>query len=963
VRPSRLTGALARLGSPWVVLPAAVGVLAALTLGFGVPLVVTGLLAGVALLFLLLHPVAATLITLFLVYANVPVLASRLYGVPTPVAASTALLLALPLAHHLVLRRAPIRADRTFALMLLLLAVMAASATLAPAPDVAVARIRVFVVEGIVLYWLVVNVVRDLATFRRVVWTLLAAGALLGGLGAWQAVSDSYGREFGGLAHRETEVRLSEQTTPDEPTEVRVSNRASGPVDDPNRFGQILIVLLPLALFCYRTVGSRIGKMGAAAAGALVLGGIVLTYSRGAFLVLVALALAAVWMRWLRASHVLAGGLALVVALPFIAPTYRDRIASIGGARALLEDHANVQADGAIRGRTTEMLAAMHAFIDHPVLGVGPGQYAPVYSVEYQTRPGIAFRDLRVPRRAHSLYLEMAAELGALGLAVFLSIVGLLLRDLVRARRRSGSPETTELATALAFGLVAYLGTAAFLHLSFERYFWLLLAVVSAGVHVIGRGDAVAARAPERPPPFRIPTLRTPRLGPLRPVAALERLAGSWRLAAATRQARGGWRPATVVRRAGRSWRPRGAFSSARAWASAALDRGRAAASAANAGVQQIGGAALAALQLVGSRIEAAVEALGATALAGCGRVRSRWPSALRETRDALRPDLPPSWLLLAERAARACRAALRRARAAASAAWSRYFFRALDAVLTAPAAEDPQRSLGGIFVPIRQAHFKRIQTAANALEARWPRLALHIRESLVREQTLAFAAFGRPELLGYGAGSTVYRMPVGPGGDGDAVLKVLRRSLGRSPRRVLAEARAAQASYRRLAELYAGGDLVVPTRYLVLQAPLLGQPAAACLQPCLCGEMRDLFEHKDRELLGLLLEDPTLAGQFRLFARRTAECARKTRRCIDLIGHSNVLILRTPEGPRMRIIDFGVMQLDDLLLQRPRVALEIRRRIARLVRLDAALTFRTRRARPARPHTGPQPGDPACPR
>jgi hypothetical protein len=276
---------------------------------------------------------------------------------------------------------------------------------------------------------------------------------------------------------------------------------------------------------------------------------------------------------------------------------------------------------------------------------------------------------------------------------------------------------------------------------------------------------------------------------------------------------------------------------------------------------------------------------------------------------------------------------------AAANAASSRYVFRALDAVITAPVAQDRSGSFGRVFLPLRQAHFKRVQTAANALEARWPQLSSHIRERLVRGERLAFSAYRPPELLGYGAGSTVFRMPADAAPGEDAVLKVLRRSLGREPGYVLAEAREAQALYRRFATLYDGADLVVPTHYLVLQAPLLGRPAAACLQPCLTGALRDLFEFTDEELLTLLHEHAGLATQFRLFVQRTVQSVRATHSCIDLVGHSNVLILPTPEGPRIRIIDFGVMELDDLFRQRPRVAREVRRRIARLVRLDAALS------------------------
>src|SRR5690606_215528 len=105
------------------------------------------------------------------------------------------------------------------------------------------------------------------------------------------------------------------------------------------------------------------------------------------------------------------------------------------------------------------------------------------------------FRQIDTTRRAHSLYLEMAAELGVLGLGLLLSIFGVQLAMLGRARRvwRNRMPEFSELATALSLSLVSFLGTSLFLHLSYQRYLWLLLAICSAAIAVLaGRRSGYA---------------------------------------------------------------------------------------------------------------------------------------------------------------------------------------------------------------------------------------------------------------------------------------------------------------------------------------------------------------------------------------------------------------------------------------------------------------------------------------
>ena len=85
------------------------------------------------------------------------------------------------------------------------------------------------------------------------------------------------------------------------------------------------------------------------------------------------------------------------------------------------------------------------------------------------------------------MYLEIAAESGLLGLSVFLTIIAWLLRSLWRARHRlvAVDAQDADLAAALWLGLLAYLCTGVFLHLSYQRYYWFLVALAGAAVHVL----------------------------------------------------------------------------------------------------------------------------------------------------------------------------------------------------------------------------------------------------------------------------------------------------------------------------------------------------------------------------------------------------------------------------------------------------------------------------------------------
>src|SRR5206468_11309395 len=114
--------------------------------------------------------------------------------------------------------------------------------------------------------------------------------------------------------------------------------------------------------------------------------------------------------------------------------------------------------DGAVRGRITEMMAAVRVFVDHPVIGVGPGMF-PAYSEQYGNKDPL--RRLESGRRAHSLYLEIAAENGVLGLVLFLAALANTLVALAAARRacQETDPELANLATSYLLALLCYLTT------------------------------------------------------------------------------------------------------------------------------------------------------------------------------------------------------------------------------------------------------------------------------------------------------------------------------------------------------------------------------------------------------------------------------------------------------------------------------------------------------------------------
>jgi O-antigen ligase len=479
-RPSLARGARAAS------LPAAAVVLGA-GVGLGsLPLMVLALvpLAAAAVL----KPDGAVVVFAGGFYLNLAVVLVHQAGAPSALASGLAALLLLPFFGYVVMGRQPFVVTPALGLMVAYLAVLVLSGTLAPgAGPQTTSEITGFITEGLLLYVLITNAIRTGRTLRLVLWAVAAAAGLMGLISLWQELTHSYGNHLMGLAQ-------IDQTGFDVGTAgggKSLRPRLAGPIGEKNRYAQVLIVVLPLCVYLARTEGRRILRWAAAAAGALALCGMMLTFSRGAAIALVATLVVAAALGIVRARYVAALLIGAVGLTLLVAPDYLSRVQSLSAADSALSN--NTSADAAVVGRATENLAALHAFADHPVLGVGPGQYFRQYSQEYANQLNLRF--LENNRRAHNLYLEIAADTGAVGLAAFLAVVGATLLGLWRMSTlwRHRHPPHAYLAQAMILALVAYLASGAFLQLSYQRYFFFLVALANAAIWILRR-EAIRAR-------------------------------------------------------------------------------------------------------------------------------------------------------------------------------------------------------------------------------------------------------------------------------------------------------------------------------------------------------------------------------------------------------------------------------------------------------------------------------------
>jgi putative inorganic carbon (HCO3(-)) transporter len=490
------SGASIQLVAGVLALAAALGAVVVHTplLGTAAVLLAAGMAAITA------RPDFVTVVVVFLFYMDVPGVAVKAHGAPLVIGLLVPLFLTVPLAYH-VYRGARLVVTPAFVLVLVFLAAQTASALLSVQSLEATEEVKTFVIEGALLYFLVTNVIRTPETLRLAVWAVIVAGGLLGALSLFQEITGTYFRPYGGFAQVPPEFYSGHATRA----------RLAGPLGDPNYYAQILLAMVPLALFRIWDERSRVLRLAAMAAAGFAITGILLTYSRGAGLAFAVVFVLMVLLRYVKARHVAFVAVGIAVAL-IAFPDYTERLRTVGAVSAATSEEGSGDESAAassVRSRAGEMLTAWLVFVDHPVLGVGPGVFGEYY-VEYSERIGLEVHEEakfgaragEAPEReSHNIFLSIAAELGAIGLFLFLGILFVTIRDLVKARRRwrRERPDVANLAASLMLAVAAYVTAGLFLTLAFERYFWLLLALAGAAAIVRPAGrEGENGREPSR---------------------------------------------------------------------------------------------------------------------------------------------------------------------------------------------------------------------------------------------------------------------------------------------------------------------------------------------------------------------------------------------------------------------------------------------------------------------------------
>jgi probable O-glycosylation ligase (exosortase A-associated) len=174
---------------------------------------------------------------------------------------------------------------------------------------------------------------------------------------------------------------------------------------DNNSLALAIVMIVPLWWYLQLTTENRLIKLACAGAMAISVFAVLASYSRGAFLAIGAMGMMLVLRSRAKVAAIIGMLILVPVALSFMPDEFFERMGTI----------KTYHQDASAMGRINAWTFAWNLALDHPFVGGGFDAFDPDLFKTYAPNPQ-DFHD------AHSIYFEMLAEHGFVGLALFFGV-------------------------------------------------------------------------------------------------------------------------------------------------------------------------------------------------------------------------------------------------------------------------------------------------------------------------------------------------------------------------------------------------------------------------------------------------------------------------------------------------------------------------------------------------------------
>ncbi len=270
------------------------------------------------------------------------------------------------------------------------------------------------------------------------------------------------------------------------------SARSAGGFLDPNLWAAALVLTMPPVAGALAADDRRFTALLLMGVLVAVSVAVVQSMSRAGIVALAATGPGLLWLlrhRW-RWLLVAAGGAFS------LAPMFVRVDAVVLRWQTLIDPHFEAGIGGnSLRERELLLQTALEVIWDHPILGVGIGQFPSV--AEHYTHGLVA-------KIAHNTYLQIAAEMGLPGVLVHLWLAAVMMRVAWGVATRATTPMVRGFGGGMIVGWMGFAVMALTLNLATFTMLWLFLGLLGVAWVEVERADALAAPPAAQP---RVPRM------------------------------------------------------------------------------------------------------------------------------------------------------------------------------------------------------------------------------------------------------------------------------------------------------------------------------------------------------------------------------------------------------------------------------------------------------------------------
>lgn len=227
---------------------------------------------------------------------------------------------------------------------------------------------------------------------------------------------------------------------------------------DPNAFSLYMNVMLPFSYFSMVSEKNFLKRMFYLASGGVFLLGVVLSFSRGGFIGLLAVLTILFWYSPYKKQALIIVFLSFIGMWMIAPPEWKEEMST-----------STDTSESTASARLSLWESSVDIFVNHP-LGVGPAN-TPLYITEHP--------NVDTPYVSHSIWFTTMADLGIIGCVLFLWIIVRNFKDVLKIIRYDNEHSYIRLmALACLVSLIGFMATGSFLTVNYYPHMWYITAII-----------------------------------------------------------------------------------------------------------------------------------------------------------------------------------------------------------------------------------------------------------------------------------------------------------------------------------------------------------------------------------------------------------------------------------------------------------------------------------------------------